>query len=425
MPELKTLILQIVIVCSVARALGWLFARLHQPRVVGEIVAGILIGPSLFGWLAPSLMARLFPPQELGALYSLSQVGLLLFMFQVGLELDVGKLRRMGRAVALMSNVSIILPFAAGAALAVFLHGRLGDPSVPVVVFALFMGTAMSVTAVPVLARILTERGMMRSRVGSVAISCAAVDDITAWCLLALLTAMVRTGAGTPLWFTLGGLGIYVVLMLAVVRPLLARSGAFEGEKTSTDALVFAVMLAFLSAWATEWLGVHALFGAFFAGAILPRGEALTHGVVVRLKFVNTVLLLPLFFAFTGLRMSVGLLDGGALWLYAALILVVAVGGKLLGCVASGRLSGMSWRDSFSVGLLMNTRGLVELVILNVGLDLGVISPTVFSMMVLMALATTFMTTPLLDLLGDGSGVEARAAADVAPGAREQVGSPA
>lgn len=399
MPELKTLILQIVVICSVARALGWLFARLHQPRVIGEIVAGILLGPSLLGWLSPTAMTHLFPPQGLGALYSLSQVGLLLFMFQVGLELDVDKLKRMGRTVVLTSNVSILVPFIAGAGLALFLHRSLSDASVPLFVFAVFMGTAMSVTAFPVLARILTDRNMLQSRIGSIAISCAAVDDITAWCLLALLTAMVRTGAGTPLWFTLGGLVVYVVLMLWVVRPLLARSRAFEGEKTSTDALVFAVMLAFLSAWATEWLGVHALFGAFFAGAVLPRSKALTHGVVGRLKFVNTVLLLPLFFAFTGLRTSIGLLNGGALWLYAALILLVAVAGKLFGCVASVRLSGMGWRDAFSVGVLMNTRGLVELVILNVGLDLGIISPTLFSMMVLMALVTTFMTTPLLDLL--------------------------
>ncbi|HEX8501797.1 MAG TPA: cation:proton antiporter [Pyrinomonadaceae bacterium] len=399
MPELKLLILQIVVICSVARALGWAFARLHQPRVVGEIVAGILLGPSLFGWAAPEAMASLFPPQGLGAIYSLSQVGLLLFMFQVGLELDVGRLRRMGRTVVLTSNVSILVPFLGGAVLALFLHGQLSDASVPVGLFALFMGTAMSITAFPVLARILTERKLMQSRVGSIAISCAAVDDITAWCLLALLTALVRTGAGSPLWFTVGGLVVFVALMLWVVRPLLARSGAFDGEKTSTDALVFAVMLALVAAWVTEWLGVHALFGAFFAGAILPRSEALTRGVVGRLKFVNTVLLLPLFFAFTGLRMSVGLLGGGALWFYTALILTVAVAGKMLGCVASVRLSGMSWHDALSVGLLMNTRGLVELVILNVGLDLRVISPTVFSMMVLMALVTTFMTTPLLDLL--------------------------
>jgi Kef-type K+ transport system membrane component KefB len=399
MPELKTLILQIVVICSVARVLGWLFARLHQPRVIGEIVAGILLGPSLLGWLSPAAMAHLFPPQGLGSLYSLSQVGLLLFMFQVGLELDVDKLRKMGRTVVLTSNVSILLPFLAGAGLALFLYRGLSDASVPVGVFALFMGTAMSITAFPVLARILTDRNMLQSRAGSIAISCAAVDDITAWCLLALLTAMVRTGAGTPLWLTLGGLAVYAALMTWVVRPLLARSRAFGGEKTSTDALVFVVMLAFLSAWTTEWLGVHALFGAFFAGAILPRGEALTRGVVGRLKFVNTVLLLPLFFAFTGLRTSVGLLDGGTLWFYAALILLVAVGGKLLGCVASVRLSGLGWREAFSVGVLMNTRGLVELVILNVGLDLGIISPTLFSMMVLMALVTTFMTTPLLDLL--------------------------
>ena len=399
MPELKTLILQVVVICSVARVLGWLFARLHQPRVIGEIVAGILLGPSLLGWLSPAAMTQLFPPQGLGAIYSLSQVGLLLFMFQVGLELDVAKLRRMGRTVVLTSNVSIIVPFLAGALLALFLHRTLSDASVPLLVFALFMGTAMSVTAFPVLARILTDRNMLQSRIGSIAISCAAVDDITAWCLLALLTAMVRTGTGTPLWFTLGGLLVYAALMLWVVRPLLARSRAFEGERASTDALVFVVMLAFLSAWATEWLGVHALFGAFFAGAILPRSEALMRGVVERLKFVNTVLLLPLFFAFTGLRMSVGLLDGWSLWLCALLILLVAVAGKLLAGAAAVRLSGMGWREALSVGVLMNTRGLVELVILNVGLDLRVISPTLFSMMVLMALVTTFMTTPLLDFL--------------------------
>jgi Kef-type K+ transport system membrane component KefB len=415
LPELKTLILQIVVICSVARAVGWLFARVHQPRVVGEIVAGILLGPSLLGWLAPSAMESLFPPQGLGALYSLSQVGLLLFMFQVGLELDVGKLRRMGRAVVLTSNISILVPFVAGAGLALFLHARLSEPSVPVWVFALFMGTAMSVTAFPVLARILAERGLLRSRVGSIAISCAAVDDITAWCLLALLTAMVRTGAGTPLWVTLGGLAVYVIVMLTLVRPLLSRSRAFEAKEPATDALVVAVMLAFLSAWATEWLGVHALFGAFFAGAVLPRGEGLTGAVSRRLKFVNTVLLLPLFFAFTGLRTSVALLGGGSLWLYSALILLVAVAGKLLGCVASVRLSGMAWREALSVGLLMNTRGLVELVILNVGLDLGVITPTVFSMMVVMALVTTFMTTPLLDLLGRVDDGAERAAAAAVP----------
>lgn len=398
MVELKTLLLQIVVVCFVARVVGWLFARLHQPRVVGEIAAGILLGPSLLGWLAPSAQEFIFPAQGLGALYSLSQVGLLLFMFQVGLELNVGELRRMGRVVVLISNISILVPFILGAGLAVFLYPRLSNPDVPVSTFALFMGTAMSITAFPVLARILTERNMLQSKVGSIAISCAAVDDITAWCLLAFIIARVRAGMGTPMWFTLGGLVIYVAIMFLVVRPLLARSPAFKQQKLATDTLAFILLFTFLSAWTTEWLGIHALFGAFLVGAIIPREEGLVHSIVNKLETLNIVLL-PLFFAFTGLRTSVGLLTDRTLWLYCALIVVVAVAGKMLGGVVSVRSASISWREAFSVGVLMNTRGLVELVILNVGLDLGVISPTLFSMMVIMALVTTFMTTPLLDLL--------------------------
>jgi Kef-type K+ transport system membrane component KefB len=400
LPDLKTLLLQIVVVCSVAQALGWLFARLRQPRVIGEIVAGILLGPSLLGWLAPSALAFLFPPEGLGPLYSLSQVGLLLFMFQVGLELDLRELRRMGRAVVLTSNISILVPFLGGVGLALFLHPRLSNAAVPVSNFALFMGTAMSITAFPVLARILTERNLLQSKIGRIAISCAAVDDITAWCLLALLIVKVRSRAGTPLWFTLGGLVTYVAFMILVVRPLLSRNPAFKRETISARTLAFALLFTFLSAWTTEVLGIHALFGAFFAGVILPKSERLVHTVVNKLETVSTVLLLPLFFAFTGLRTSVKLLSGDtALWFYCVLIIAVAVVGKLFGCVLSVRTAGISWREAFSVGVLMNTRGLVELVILNVGLDLGVISPTLFSMMVIMALVTTFMTTPLLDLL--------------------------
>lgn len=397
--ELKTLLLQIVVICLVARALGLLFAKLHQPRVIGEIVAGILLGPSLLGWLSPSALAFLFPANGLGALNSLSQVGLLLFMFQIGLELDVRKLRSMGRAVVFTSNMSILIPFIAGGFLALFLHPRLSSDAVPFSIFALFMGTAMSITAFPVLARILKERNLLQSKVGSIAISCAAVDDITAWCLLAFISLRVRSGVGTPLWFTLGGLVAYIAFMTLVMRPLLSRNPAFKRETISNDTLAFVLLLAFLSAWATEQLGIHALFGAFFAGAMLPRSEGLARSVINKLGVINTVLLLPLFFAFTGLRTSVGLLSSETLWLYCGLILLVAVAGKLLGCVVSVRSAGVSWREALSVGVLMNTRGLIELVILNVGLDLGIISPTLFSMMVIMALVTTFMTTPLLDLL--------------------------
>lgn len=397
--DLKTLLLQILVVCVLARALGWLFTKFHQPRVVGEIAAGILLGPSLLGWLAPSALAFVFPPAGLAALNLLSQVGLVMFMFQVGLELNLTELTSRGRAVVITSNVSILVPFLAGVGLAFFLHPRLSSPTVPVFNFALFMGTAMSITAFPVLARILAERNLLGSRVGSIAISCAAVDDITAWCLLAFLSVKVHAGSQNHLWFTLAGLLAYVALMILVVRPLLARHRAFRKETLSADALALVLLLAFLSAWVTEWLEIHALFGAFLAGVVIPKTEGLVRSVVSKLETVNLVLLLPLFFAFTGLRTSVRLLSEGGLWAYCVLIIIVAVAGKLLGCVISMRAAGINWREAFSVGVLMNTRGLVELVILNVGLDLGLISPTLFSMMVIMALVTTFMTTPLLDLL--------------------------
>jgi len=384
-------------VCSVARALGWGFEKLHQPRVVGEILAGILLGPSLLGWLAPPAFALLFPPGGLAPLYFLSQIGLLLFMFQVGLGLDLQELRRLGRTVVITSNISVLVPLVAGSTLALYLYPRLSSAKVPLPVFALFMGTAMSITAFPVLARILEERNLLQSRIGVVAISCAAVDDITAWCLLAGLTAWVRSGQETSPWFTMAGLGAYLFVMICVVRPLLRRYAARQGEM-SRDILAFALLFLFFSAWATERIGIHALFGAFAAGAILPRTEAFTRILGGHLELITNVLLLPLFFAYTGLHTSIYLLSG-TLWFYCALIVLVAVLGKLFACAVAGRASGMSWRDALSIGVLMNTRGLIELVILTVGLDLGVISPTLFSIMVIMALVTTFMTTPVLALL--------------------------
>lgn len=398
MPDLKVLLLDIVVVCFVARALGWGFEKLHQPRVIGEMFAGILLGPSLLGWLAPRTFAMLFPPGGLAPLYFLSQIGLLLFMFQVGLGLDLQELRTRGRAVVIISNISVLVPLVAGATLALYLYPRLSSAKVPLPVFAMFMGTAMSITAFPVLARILEERNLLRSPVGVVTISCAAVDDITAWCLLAGLTAWVHSDKEIWPWFTFAGLVAYVFVMICLVRPVLGRYAAWQ-QKASRGTVALALLFLFLSAWTTERIGIHALFGAFVAGAILPRTETFTRILAGHLEMITSVLLLPLFFAYTGLRTSIHLLNGGTLWFYCALIVVVAVFGKLFGCAVAGRASGMSWRDAFSVGILMNTRGLIELVILNVGLDMGVISPTLFSIMVIMALVTTFMTTPVLALL--------------------------
>ena len=399
MVSFKLLILQIGAILIVARLVGWLFGKLHQPRVVGEMLAGILLGPSLLGWLAPNLASSLFPSDSLGHLNSLSQVGLLIFMFLVGLELDLGHLRELGRAAVMTSQVSIIVPFILGSTFAVYLYPRLSDPSVSFTGFALFMGAAMSVTAFPVLARILTERNMLRTRVGSVAIACAAVDDITAWCILAAIVVIVRAATlELPVWLIVSGLAIFVLLMGLVVRPALRRlEMVYEKRGNLTQDLIAIILLVVLaSGWITETLGVHALFGAFLAGVVMPRHSELSRELSQKFEALIVVLLLPIYFALTGLRSSIFLITGAKMWLYCAVIVLLAVVGKLGGSMFSARLNGMTWRESAAVGILMNTRGLVELVILNIGLDLGILSPALFSIMVLMALVTTLMTTPLL-----------------------------
>lgn len=399
MAGFQLLILQIGTILIVARLVGWLFSKLHQPRVVGEMLAGILLGPSLLGWLAPTLSSNIFPPDSLGHLNSLSQVGLLIFMFLVGLELDLGHLRELGRAAVMTSQVSIVVPFILGSTFAVYLYPRLSDPSVNFTAFALFMGAAMSVTAFPVLARILIERKMLRTRVGSVAIACAAVDDVTAWCILAGIVVLVRASSmELPIWLIVSGLAAFVLAMMFVVRPALRRlEMAYENRGHLTQDLIAIILLLVLaSGWITETLGVHALFGAFLAGVVMPRHGELSRELSQKFEALIVVLLLPIYFALTGLRSSVFLISGGEMWLYCAVIIALAVVGKWGGSMLSARLNGMSWRESAAVGILMNTRGLVELVILNIGLDLGILSPPLFSIMVLMALVTTLMTTPLL-----------------------------
>jgi Kef-type K+ transport system membrane component KefB len=398
MPDLRTLLLQIIVICAAARGVGWCFGKLRQPRVVGEIVAGILLGPSLLGRLLPDVSASLFPPASLGLLNGLSQIGLVLFMFQVGLTLDTSRLRQAGRAVLLTSQVSIVVPLISGAALALYLHDRLSSDAVSPFTFALFMGTAMSVTAFPVLARLLAERNLLNTSIGVIAISAAAVDDVTAWCLLAFLMTVRATGDG-PFWLPVAGLAAYLLVAVYVVAPLLRRTRLAVATSVGREGFASLLLFMILSSWTTERIGIHALFGAFLAGVILPKNESLVGYVSERLDPLTSALLLPLFFAFTGLRTSVGVLNGAGAWTDCALIVAVAVTGKLAGCAVTLSLAGTNWREAVAVGVLMNTRGLIELVILNVGLDLGVISPALFSMLVIMAVVTTFMASPLLDLL--------------------------
>jgi len=402
MPNLFTLVLQITVILAVCRLTGTLFRRFHQPRVVGEMFAGILLGPSVLGWISPQASAYLFPPSSLGFLNALSQVGVVIFMFLVGLGIDPKKLKHQSHAAVLVSHVSITAPFVLASLLALYLYPRLSDASVSFTNFALFMGAAMSVTAFPVLARILTERDMMKSSLGNIAIACAAVDDVTGWCILAYIVVLIRSAhQATSIWVTLGGIVLFAAVMIYGVRFLLRgleRTFHKYGE-ISENRMAFLLLLALASALCTERLGIHLLFGSFLMGAIMPKEPKFVRYVLDRFETITITLLLPLFFAFTGLRTNIGLLSGPSMWFYCALIILVATGGKLGGSTIAGWLSDMPLRDAAGLGTLMNTRGLMELVILNIGLDIKVISPALFSMMVLMALFTTFMTTPVLELI--------------------------
>jgi Kef-type K+ transport system membrane component KefB len=366
------------------------------------MVAGILLGPSVLGWLVPKVSAALFPPVSLGFLNSLSQVGLLLFMFLVGLELNPRVLREQKHAAVVTSHVSIIIPFLMGTLLALYLYPKLSDNSVTFTNFALFVGTAMSITAFPVLARILTERNLIHTEVGTIAIACAAIDDVTAWCILAGVVMLARaSSAAAPLWLTLTGTVSYILFMWLVIRRVLQRlEKSYRARAVVTHGLMGVILLFVIaSAWVTERLGIHALFGGFLVGVIMPKDKEFVRAIKDKLDSLTVVLLLPLYFALTGLRTSIGLLSGVDMWLFCGLIILAAVAGKFGGAALSARLSGVSWSEATAIGLLMNTRGLMELVVLNIGLDIGVISPALFTMMVIMAMVTTFMTTPLLALV--------------------------
>jgi len=400
--NLFTLVLQIAVILAVCRVVGSLFRLIHQPRVVGEMFAGILLGPSLLGWIAPGLSAYLFPPASLGFLNALSQIGVIIFMFLVGLGINPKELKSHGHAAVLTSHVSITAPFVLATVLSLYLYPKLSDDSVSFTSFALFMGAAMSITAFPVLARILTERDLLGSRLGTIAIACAAVDDVTGWCILAYIVVLIRSAHNTTsIWVTLGGILGFALIMIYGVRRLLRRYQTIYRERgqISENLMALMLLLVLASALCTEWLGIHLLFGSFLMGAIMPKEQKFVRYVLDRFETVTVTLLLPLFFAFTGLRTNIGLVRGQEMWMYCGLIILVATAGKLGGSMVASWLSGMPAREAAGLGTLMNTRGLMELVILNIGLDIKVISPALFSMMVLMALFTTFMTTPVLELI--------------------------
>jgi Kef-type K+ transport system membrane component KefB len=394
--NLARLLLQIAVILALCRLLRGMLQRLSQPPVIGEIIAGLLLGPSFLGWLAPSWYAQLFPSSSLPALNGLSQIGLVLFMFLVGLRLDLSEVGAFRHVAGVTGLLSIVVPFSAGLALAGPLHTL--APQSPMLPFSLFLAVSMSITAFPVLARILSDQGLTETRLGHIAIACAAFNDLSAWTLLAWITALTRSADGhVSILGTVATVGAYGLIMAFAVRPvlrLLARRFPVVSE------LQVMLVIAFLSSWATEWIGIHALFGAFFAGVIWPRGESRSHTTIEeassKLEPIAMTVLIPLFFSYTGIRTNLGLIGGAGAWPYAAAIVAVAIGGKVGGAFLGGTIMRFGLRNSLALGALLNTRGLVELVALNVGLDLGILSPALFSMMVLMALTTTLMTVPLL-----------------------------
>jgi Kef-type K+ transport system membrane component KefB len=395
---LPHLLLALATILLAARGGGAVFRWLGQPPVVGEVLAGILLGPSLLGRISPSALAFLLPPSVAPALGILAQVGVILFMFLVGLELDPDAMRHRTRATIAIAHASIIVPFVLGALLALPLYPRLSTRDVPFTAFALFLGVSMSITAFPVLARILTDRGLQRTRLGTIALTCAAFNDVTAWCLLAFVVSVVRARSGSAL-VTVVLTAAYVGLLLAL-RPLVTRLvQAFDARGFTPVVSTVTFVALLVSALITEAIGVHAIFGAFILGVIVPHGSQIARQLREQLEGVVVVLLLPAFFAFTGLHTQIGLLHGAGAWLTCGAIILVASLGKFGGSAAAARLTGLSWRDAASIGVLMNTRGLVELIVLDIGLNLRVLSPPLFAMLVLMAVATTMATTPALALL--------------------------
>jgi Kef-type K+ transport system membrane component KefB len=396
---LPSILLAMVVIIATARLMGALFKRLRQPPVVGEVVAGILLGPSLLGHLSPGAMAALFPPEVVTPLSTIAQVGVVLFMFIVGLELDTEVVRQRMRATVVVSVASIAAPFVLGSALSLYLYPRLSTSDTPFTAFSLFLGVSMSVTAFPVLARILTDRGYHRSGLGIIALTCAAMNDVAAWCMLAFVVGVVHAKLGGAA-LTVVLTAIYVCAMVWIVRPLAARLlERFESGATNGQSLMAAAAVGLLlSCLATESIGIHALFGAFMLGAVMPHNSRAAHALGEKINDFVVVMLLPAFFALTGLRTQIGLV-GGEYLLTTALIVLVAFVGKFGGAAVAARFMGMSWRDASGLGILMNTRGLMELIVLNVGLDLGVISPRLFAMLVIMAIAATVMTGPILDRL--------------------------
>ena len=398
---LSILLIQIIAVLLMVRLFGFLFKHIGQPGVIGEIVAGIVLGPSVLGYFFPDVFQALFPPESLTNLELLSQVGLVLFMFVIGMELDFSVLKNKINETLVISHAGILVPFFLGIVASYWIYEENAAAQTAFLPFALFIGISMSITAFPVLARIIQERNMTKTSLGTLAIASAANDDVTAWCLLAVVIAIAKAGTFASALYAIGLTALYIIIMFMVVRPFLKKVGEVYANQEVINKTFVALILLILiiSSTLTEIIGIHALFGAFMAGVVMPPSIGFRKVMMEKVEDIALVFFLPLFFAFTGLRTEIGLINSPALWGVCLLLITVAVAGKLGGCAVAARLVGESWKDSFTIGTLMNTRGLMELVALNIGYEMGVLPPSIFVILVIMALVTTFMTTPLLHLV--------------------------
>lgn len=398
---LSILLIQIIAVLLMVRLFGFLFKHIGQPGVIGEIVAGIVLGPSVLGYFFPDVFQALFPPESLTNLELLSQVGLVLFMFVIGMELDFSVLKNKINETLVISHAGILVPFFLGIVASYWIYEEYAAAQTAFLPFALFIGISMSITAFPVLARIIQERNMTKTSLGTLAIASAANDDVTAWCLLAVVIAIAKAGTFASALYAIGLTALYIIIMFMVVRPFLKKVGEVYANQEVINKTFVALILLILiiSSTLTEIIGIHALFGAFMAGVVMPPSIGFRKVMMEKVEDIALVFFLPLFFAFTGLRTEIGLINSTALWGVCLLLITVAVAGKLGGCAVAARLVGESWKDSFTIGTLMNTRGLMELVALNIGYEMGVLPPSIFVILVIMALVTTFMTTPLLHLV--------------------------
>jgi Kef-type K+ transport system membrane component KefB len=405
---LSILVVQLIVILLCVRVFVYLCRKIDQPAVIGEIIAGIFLGPSVLGLFFPEVMNFVFPASSMNNLHLLSQVGLILFMFVLGMELDLKLIKNKIHVAVLVSHISIVFPYLLGVGLSYFIYREYTPDNISFLSFALFMGIAMSITAFPVLSRFVKERGMANTYEGVLALTCAATDDITAWCILAVITGVVKSGTVSQASISIVLTILFITTMIFLVKPFFQKVLVLykkRAEQAGNALIPWFLIFLFISVYCAEVIGIHALFGAFLAGMVIPE-SSIRAKLIDKTEYLSTVLLLPLFFAFTGLRTQIGLMAEGQLWLICLVVIVLAVVGKLGGSTVAAGWAGVPWRQSLIIGVLMNTRGLMEVVVLNIGYDLGILTDELFAIMVVMALVTTFMTSPVLKLIQVGMGRE-------------------